>query len=152
MAIAEKAPSDAACGLLLLRLARASGRRLATALADLGMSGQELAALQLLRESGQLSQQQLSEGLRIHPSNLVGLLDSLEEQGLIGRLRDPADRRRHIVGLTPTGLERLAAAHEAARSAERELLAPLSADERGELHSYLRRLAAHSCGMKGCAR
>ena len=144
-------PADAACGILLMRLARASGRRLATALADLGMSGQELAALQLVAESaGGLSQQQLSEGLRIHPSNLVRLLDALEGDGLVARIRDPADRRRHIVGLTPTGFERLKQAHRAAQAAERELLEPLAPEERAQLRSYLRRLTAHSCGMRGC--
>jgi DNA-binding MarR family transcriptional regulator len=151
VATTAEAPSQAACGLLLMRLARASGRRMASALEDLGMSGQELAVLQLVAESaGGLSQQQLSQGLRIHPSNLVGVLDSLEDDGLIARIRDPADRRRHIVGLTPAGLDRLKRAHEAARAAERELLEPLAPEERAQLHSYLRRLTAHSCGMRGC--
>ena len=151
MAATAQATSHAACGLLLMRLARASGRRIATALADLGMSGQELAALQLVAESaGGLSQQQLSEGLRIHPSNLVGLLDALEAEGLIARIRDPADRRRHIVGLTPAGFNRLKQAQEAARAAESELLEPLAPEERAQLQSYLRRLTAHSCGMRDC--
>jgi DNA-binding MarR family transcriptional regulator len=150
MASAPTASTEAACGLLLMRLARASGRRLAGSLESLGMSGQEFAALHLLHDSGPLSQQQLSQGLRIHPSNLVGLLDALEDEGLIGRTRDPADRRRHIVGLTPAGLRRLAAAQKAAIDVERELLEPLSPAERGELLSYLRRMAANSCGMRGC--
>ena len=148
---ATAASAEAACGLLLMRLARASGRRITASLESLGMSGHEFAALNLLRESGPLSQQQLSQGLRIHPSNLVGLLDALEADGLIGRTRDPADRRRHIVGLTEAGLRRLASAQKAAIDAERELLEPLSAAEREELLSYLRRMAASSCGMRGCA-
>jgi DNA-binding MarR family transcriptional regulator len=150
MASAPTTTQEAACGLLILRLARASGRRLAASLESLGMSGHEFAALHLLSDSGPLSQQQLSEGLRIHPSNLVGLLDALEAEGLVARTRDPADRRRHLVGLTPGGVRRLAQAQRAAIEAERELLAPLSAEERVELQSYLGRLAAHSCGMKGC--
>ncbi|HEX6116782.1 MAG TPA: MarR family transcriptional regulator [Solirubrobacterales bacterium] len=148
---AEAASAEAACGLLIMRLARASGRRLAASLESLGMTGHEFAVLHLLHDSGPLSQQQLSQGLRIHPSNLVGLLDALEADGLLARTRDPADRRRHIVAVTPAGLERLATAQRAAIEAERELLAPLSAKERGELLSYLRRMAASSCGMRGCA-
>ena len=151
MASAPTVSTEAACGLLLMRLARASGRRLASSLESLGMSGHEFAALHLLSDSGPLSQQQLSQGLRIHPSNLVGLLDALEADGLVGRTRDPADRRRHIVGLTPAGLRRLAAAQKAAIDVERELLEPLAPDERQELLSYLRRMAANSCGMRGCA-
>ena len=154
MASAPTAPGatgEAACGVLLLRLARATSRRLSAALESLGMSGHEFAALNLLRDSGPLSQQQLAEGLRVHPSNLVGLLDALEQDGLVGRTRDPADRRRHIVGLTPAGVRRLGEAQRAAIEAEAELLAPLSPPERAELASYLRRLTAHSCGMRGCA-
>ena len=150
MATATKAGEEAACGLLILRLARASGRRLAASLDSLGMTGQEFAALHLLLDSGPLAQQQLSEGLRIHPSNLVGLIDALEGEGLVARSRDPADRRRYFVGLTPAGHRRLAQAQKAAIETERELLAPLDEGERSELLSYLRRLAAHSCGMRGC--
>lgn len=150
MAATSTAGTEAACGVLLLRLARATSRRLTAALESLGMSGHEFATLSLLRDSGPLSQQQLSEGLRIHPSNLVGLLDALEQQGLVARSRDPADRRRHFVGLTPAGMQRLGEAQRAALDAERELLAPLSAAERKELQSYLVRLAGHSCGMRGC--
>ncbi len=150
MAATATAGTEAACGVLLLRLARATSRRLTAALESLGMSGHEFATLSVLRDSGPLSQQQLSEGLRIHPSNLVGLLDALEQQGLVARTRDPADRRRHFVGLTPGGMQRLEEAQRAALDAERELLAPLSTAERDELQSYLVRLAGHSCGMRGC--
>ncbi len=150
MASTTTAGTESACGLLILRLARVSGRRLAASLEGLGMSGQEFAALHLLADSGPLSQQQLSDGLRVHPSNLVGLLDALEDEGLLARSRDPADRRRHFVGLTPAGHRRLALAQKAAIESERELLDPLAPAERSELLSYLRRLAAHSCGMRGC--
>jgi DNA-binding MarR family transcriptional regulator len=151
MTSAPTASAEAACGLLLMRLARASGRRIAASLECLDMSGHEFAALHLLHDSGPLSQQQLAQGLRIHPSNLVGLLDSLEADGLVARTRDPVDRRRHIVGVTKAGLRRLASAQRAAIDAERELLEPLSSAERQELLSYLRRMAANSCGMRGCA-
>lgn len=142
--------AEAACGLLILRLGRASGRRLTDALEGLGMRGHEFAVLHHLAESGPLSQQELGEALRIHPSNLVALLDALEADGLIARRRDPADRRRHLVELTGPGRRRLDTAEDAALAAERDLLEPLSARERAALHSYLRRLAAHSCGSRAC--
>ena len=142
--------AEPACGLLILRLARASGRRLTDALEGLGMRGHEFAVLHHLAESGPLSQQQLGEALRIHPSNLVGLLDALEADGLIVRPRDPADRRRHLVELTEAGQRRLQSAKRAALEAERDLLEPLSARERTALQSYLRRLASHSCGTRAC--
>ena len=36
-------------------------------------------------------------------NNCVILLNGLEEEGLIERTRDPEDRRRHIVAITPKG-------------------------------------------------
>ena len=54
----------------------------------------------------------------------------------------PADRRRHIVRVTPAGkktLARLRAVHEKVDDA---FFAPLSADERKTLHALLLRLAA----------
>jgi MarR family transcriptional regulator, lower aerobic nicotinate degradation pathway regulator len=144
------ASTEPACGLLILTVARASGRRLADALAGLGMRGHEFAVLHYLSDSPPVSQQQLGEALRIHPSNLVGLLDALEADGLVVRPRDPADRRRHLVELTDRGQRRLDAAKRAAIGAERDLLEPLSSRERDQLYAYLSRLADHSCGTKAC--
>jgi DNA-binding MarR family transcriptional regulator len=144
------ASTEAAFGLLILRLARASGRRLAAALEGLGMRGHEFAVLHYLAGAPPVSQQELGEALRVHPSNLVGLLDALEADGLIVRLRDPADRRRHLVELTAKGQRRLETAQLAALEAERDLLEPLSGTERKQLLAYLSRLAAHTCGTRAC--
>jgi MarR family transcriptional regulator, lower aerobic nicotinate degradation pathway regulator len=132
--------------MLIFRLARVTGYRLTRALAALEMRTNEFAVLHHLYEAGPLSQQELGGALRINPSNLVGLLDALEADGLIVRPRDPRDRRRHLVGLTPAGHKRLAQAKRAVKQAEQDLLAPLSAGEQKELHGFLERLAGHSCG------
>src|ERR1700760_3215777 len=84
---------------LVEHLARV-GRRSAEA----GMPGclrpPHLIALRLLGERGPISQHALGVALSLDPSNVVGLLNELEERGLITRRRDPADRRRHIVALS----------------------------------------------------
>jgi DNA-binding MarR family transcriptional regulator len=132
--------------MLIFRLARVTGYRLTQALAALEMRTNEFAVLHHLNLAGRLSQQELGGALRINPSNLVGLLDALEADGLIVRPRDPADRRRHLVGLTPAGARRLAQAKRAVAQAEQDLLAPLDSQERAQLHDFLERLAGHSCG------
>lgn len=132
--------------MLIFRLARVTGYRLTQALASLEIRTNEFAVLHYLHQAGPLSQQELGGALRINPSNLVGLLDALEADGLIVRPRDPADRRRHLVGLTPAGQRRLVQAKRAVAQAEQELLAPLDPDEREQLHGFLERLAGHSCG------
>lgn len=146
----SRAPStpgkrQASCGLLFVRLAKASASQMTEALESMGLSATHYAILHLLAETGPVSQQQIGRGLRIHPSNLVAQLDELEERELIVRPRDPADRRRHLVELTGTGGRVLGRAEEAVKHAERELLAPLSGEEAGELRALLRRLAGHSC-------
>jgi DNA-binding MarR family transcriptional regulator len=131
--------------MLIFRLARVTGYQLTRALAALEMRTNEFAVLHHLHDAGPLSQQEVGGALRINPSNLVGLLDALEADGLIVRPRDPSDRRRHLVGLTPAGQKRLVHAKRAVEQAERDLLSPLSAAEQHELHGFLERLAGHSC-------
>jgi DNA-binding MarR family transcriptional regulator len=132
--------------MLIFRLARVTGYRLAQALASLEMRTNEFAVLHHLQQAGPLSQQELGGALRINPSNLVGFLDDLEADGLVVRPRDPADRRRHLVGLTPAGHRRLVQAKRAVAQAEQDLLTPLDSRERAQLHGFLERLAGHSCG------
>jgi DNA-binding MarR family transcriptional regulator len=136
--------------MLIFRLARVTGLQLSRALEALGMRTNEFAVLHHLHLAGPLSQQQLGGALGINPSNLVGLLDALEADGLVLRPRDPSDRRRHLVGLTPAGDGRLAQAKRAVAQAEQDLLAPLDASERKQLHGLLERLAGHSCTPGRC--
>src|SRR6266480_7652033 len=134
-------PGSTGYGMLIFRLARVTGYRIGQALESLQIRTNEFAVLHHLHRAGPLSQQELGGALRINPSNLVGLLDALEADGLVVRPRDPADRRRHIVGLTAAGQKRLVQAKAAVSEAEQELLAPLSRDERSQLHDLLERLA-----------
>jgi DNA-binding MarR family transcriptional regulator len=148
----KPAADTSACGLLFVRLAHVSRARLTEALEGMGLRPADFAVLHHLAEAGTSTQLALARALRIHPSNLVALLDGLEARGLLARTRDPADRRRHVVGLTTVGAEKLEAAQAAARDAEQQLLAPLGPEERGQLEGLLRRVAAHSCTgpKRGC--
>jgi DNA-binding MarR family transcriptional regulator len=139
----------AGCGLLIFRLARATGYRLGETLAALDMRTHEFAVLHHLQQAGPLSQQEIGSALRINPSNLVGLLDALEGDGLVVRPRDPTDRRRHLVELTAEGERRLVEAKRAVQAAEQDLLAPLSEAERVQFKAVLERLASHTCAVTG---
>ncbi len=141
--------AESGCGLLFARIARMSGHGLSRSLDALGMTGHEFAILHRLEQGGSAHGRELSRTLRLHPSNLVAMLDQLELDGLIVRRRDPRDRRRQLIKLTPTGTRRLRSAEAAVAEAERELLSPLSADESRELHTYLERIAEHACRPGG---
>jgi len=104
-----------------------------------GLRLRHLIALRLLAERGPQGQQGLAEALSLDPSNVVGLLNELEERDLVVRRRDPADRRRHIVELSPAGAREVAVADERAVDVEDRLFVALTAEERATLFDLLRR-------------
>jgi DNA-binding MarR family transcriptional regulator len=126
---------------LLDHLARVGRRAAEASMAPGGLRPRHLIALKLLSEQRSASQQGLTDALQLDPSNVVGLLNELEERGLITRRRDPADRRRHIVELSTAGQDELACAQARLSRVEDELLGALSAEERDRLYRLLVRAA-----------
>jgi DNA-binding MarR family transcriptional regulator len=116
-------------------------RRLVGAGGSLRLS--HLGVLSSLAEFGPAAQRDLSVRLRIDPSDLVSVLDDLERRGLVRRERDPADRRRYAVTLTPEGRERLTERLAASRVMDERLFAGLTEQEKAELHRLLLRVYGH---------
>lgn len=77
---------------------------------------------------------ELAERLNLRHHSAVGLVDRLVARRLLRRQRDPEDRRRVVLGITPTGQELLVELSLVHRD-ELRRLAPL-------LQSLLRRLSA----------
>ena len=96
-----------------------------------------------LSESQAETQSRIADALGYDRSWLVGLLDELEEEGLIERKPDPADRRRNVVTLKPEGQARLLEFRALTKQVEDEFLEPLSKAERQQLHDLLLKLAEH---------
>jgi len=123
--------------VLLAKLSKAVYRKTEEALP--GMSVKEYMALSNLDERG-VPQQRLAESLHMDENNLVLLLNGLEEAGSIARRRDPDDRRRHIVEITPGGQKVLERAELGMAKLEEELLSALSPSERATLRRLVRRV------------
>jgi DNA-binding MarR family transcriptional regulator len=122
---------------LLEHLARVGRRAAETSMSPGGLRPRHLIALNLLSQRGPASQQGLADALSLDPSNVVGLLNELEERELVTRRRDRADRRRHIVELSPLGEDELALAYARLSDVEDDLLSALSTDERATLYDLL---------------
>jgi DNA-binding MarR family transcriptional regulator len=132
-----KTPTDQRLLPLLEHLARVGRRAFDATLEPGGLRPRHLIALKLLSERGAASQQALADSLSLDPSNVVGLLNELEERELITRRRDSADRRRHIVELSSRGQKELCGAYDRLGTIDDDLLSPLTAKERAILYDLL---------------
>ena len=128
---------------LLKRLGDLVKERAVAEFVAAGCNPYQHAVLSLLDEGDQETQAAIADSLGFDRSQLVGILDELEEQGLIERRRDKHDRRRHMVSMTREGKRTLARRRAILAQVEEEFLAPLSEREREKLHAQLLRLAAH---------
>ena len=130
-------------GFLLARLGTTLKAEMMEEFEQAGFSGYHYSILALLDEGARETQSAIADALRYDPSQLVALLDGLEKRGLVERQRDPDDRRRHLVTLTPAGRLQLAAFRKLVRRLEDEFLAPLDAEERATLRDLLLGIAVH---------
>ena len=125
------------------RVAATAASLVADALAAEGLRRQHFTVLSALAERGAASQAALGRRLLIDRSDLHALLRELEGDGLVARVRDPDDRRRMLVDLTPAGARALKRLDKRIDAAQEALVAPLSSADRRELERLLTQLVEH---------
>jgi DNA-binding MarR family transcriptional regulator len=85
-------------------------RRLRAARGETGLGPSRYGALACLFRNGPMSASALAAEERLQPQSLTRVLAALEDQQLITREADEADRRRSRIEITAAGIERLRAA------------------------------------------
>jgi len=135
-------PRELVCstGHLLKRLGWALKEQSLDAFEGSGVSPMHYGVLVLLEEDPRETQGTIADALGYDRSHLVGLLDELEEAGMVERRRDPEDRRRHLVSLTPEGRKALTKLRTIAKRVDDEFFAALDDEQRATLHDLLLRL------------
>jgi MarR family transcriptional regulator, lower aerobic nicotinate degradation pathway regulator len=141
--LAQRFPDELVSSALFLlkRLGMAAKEQTLGGYDDLGLHPYHHAILVALDEGSRETQGAIADALGYDKGQLVGLLDDLEAAGLIERKRDPADRRRHVVRMTPAGRKTLEKLRRLSARLEDEFLAPLDSGEREQLHALLLSLA-----------
>jgi DNA-binding MarR family transcriptional regulator len=126
---------------LIKRLGMAAKEQSFEAYEAAGLHPYHHAILAVLDEGSRETQGAIADALGYDRGQLVGLLDELEDAGLIERRRDPKDRRRHVVQMTAAGRKTLTRVRALAKQIESDFLSPLGEAERAQLHALLLTLA-----------
>ena len=92
-----------------------------------GLSMGHLHAMSLLERHGEMPMSGLADSLDVSLSNTTGLVDRMEERGLVERHRVPDDRRIVMVRMTDKGRETLAEADVLKEELLRSILGALDA-------------------------
>jgi DNA-binding MarR family transcriptional regulator len=125
-------------GYMLRRAQLAAFQHFMRAFAEVDIRPAQFAVLTIIEHNSGLKQSQVSAALGIKRTNLVALLDALEERGLAKRAPVAADRRSYALHLTEAGdalmkrLREIDAAHEA------HLIAAIGEQGRDKLLELLR--------------
>ena len=126
---------------LLAKVGMTIKMRMLDELEQVGCGLYEYGVLAVLGEGAQKTQAAIADALSVDRSQLVGVLDTLEGDGLVERKRDPNDRRRHAVSITADGKRRLVKLRSVVKEIERSFLEPLDEETRNALHQTLLRVA-----------
>src|SRR3954447_1532595 len=133
-------------GRHLASVSRAVSRAFDEVLAEAGGSLPVWLVLISLKSGTRASQRELAGAVGIQGATLTHHLNTMESAGLVTRRRDPANRRLHLVELTPAGDALFVRLRDAATAFDRRLRAGLAEAEVSQLGTLLARLRDNAAG------
>ncbi|MEV6240553.1 MarR family transcriptional regulator [Lentzea sp. NPDC051838] len=105
---------------------------------QMGLSATDEKCLDLaIRADGPLTAGRIAELSGLSTGAVTGVIDRLERAGFVRRVRDPHDRRKVLVEVTPGDLEKFAAPFMKAQQSLVEVLDQFDADELQVIERYL---------------
>ena len=130
-----------ALGPMLGCCAHLARERMDARMSRFGMTpAQTHVLLHLQQSGGQLPQRELLDSLKVKPSTVNGILDRMEEKGLVERTVSGTDARQRLVALTLAGRKREEQVKQAFLEAEALIVRGLTKEETDTLRSLLERV------------
>jgi MarR family 2-MHQ and catechol resistance regulon transcriptional repressor len=105
-----------------------------------GLTQPQFSALRVIARNGAMLMRDISEKMFVTPANLTGIVDRLEQKGLVRRSSRQGDRRATVIDLTPKGSmlqERVATRYS---EFVHRALGALTAEEQQKLRYLLEKL------------
>jgi DNA-binding MarR family transcriptional regulator len=137
---AARSEPPSGVGKLLRRAHRSYTRKLQERLAEHGVSLAQYLHLRELWELNGITQVELSQKVGIEKASSTAVLDALDKQKLIFRVRNAQDRRKVNVYLTPAGQKIRDVLSPAAKGIAAQAVSDLSQSELDILFSVLNRM------------
>lgn len=109
-------------------------------IAQSGLSGPQLTCLRQLARRGPLQGNHLAEAVHLSPATVSGILDRLEQRGLIVRERQSDDRRRVLISLSDAGADAVNNAPPALHDTFLFQLRALPIEEQEQIRATLKRI------------
>ncbi|MBM6924731.1 MarR family winged helix-turn-helix transcriptional regulator [Pseudoflavonifractor phocaeensis] len=139
---------DTSFHYLLAASAALFQRKVMAGLSDSGLTAGQPKVLDYLGLHDGSMQKDIAAGCQIDPATLTGLLNRMEEKGLIQRRVQPEDRRSFHVYLTEQGRDRQRLVRRTLEQMGDEVLAGFSREERMRLEDGLYRLCQAMTNME----
>ncbi|QDV74059.1 MarR family winged helix-turn-helix transcriptional regulator [Botrimarina mediterranea] len=112
-------------------------RSLQQALAPHGITFRQAQVLGCLAAEGPMTQREIADMLLVEPPNLVGVIDRMEEAGLVQRRPCEDDARKKLIHPLPAAMKQWRQIADCGRAVREQAVAGLSRRDQDELHRLL---------------
>lgn len=137
----EMEGSSNSIGFMLSKVGAAVAAKFGKLVGEFGLVPRQFFVLNLISQHEGESQQAIAESIGVAKSQMVAVVDELEEKKLLERRINPNDRRQHALYLTKAGLKLRDRTLAAAVELEEYLRSALTKNEADVLVSALQKLA-----------